>query len=291
MNDTSLNLRKQLPEKNIEIVRLVITAAESLEISAFIVGATARDIIFGHVYNVPIYRETTDIDFGVAVENWAQFERLKKNLVEAEEFRADSKAEHRLWRGRGNDEMKMDLIPYGDVESPAGQIAFPPAGDFVMNTNGFAEAYQSSLIVSLTDDLKVRVVSPAGLVVLKFISYNDRPHVRIRDLQDILFLMKNYLDANNENRLYEGRDSDLLQDENFDLQTVGARLLGRDMAGLLTAQAKQIIFKHLSEGESNIGLMNTAETVKRAENLLDDKLLQIIEMFRQLRQGISDFSE
>lgn len=39
MNDTSLNLQKQLPEKNIEIVRLVITAAESLAIPAFIVGA------------------------------------------------------------------------------------------------------------------------------------------------------------------------------------------------------------------------------------------------------------
>lgn len=291
MSDTSLNLQKQLPERNIEIVRLVVTAAESLEIPAFIVGATARDIIFGHVYNVRIYRETTDIDFGVAVENWEQFERLKRRLIETEEFRADSKAEHRLWRGRGTDEMKIDITPYGDVESPAGQIAFPPDGDFVMNTNGFAEAYEDSLIVSLTDELKVRVVSPAGLVVLKFISYNDRPHVRLRDLQDIWFSMKNFLEADNEKRLYEGRDSDLLENEDFDLRTVGARLLGRDMAKLLTTQTKQVVFKYLSEEGSEKGLTQTAEITKRAENLFDDNLSEVIEMFRQLRQGISEFSE
>lgn len=226
----------------------------------------------------------------MAVENWAQFERLKKDLVETKGFRAHGKAEHRLWRGRGDGEMKIDLIPYGDVESPAGQIAFPPDGDFVMNTNGFAEAFQSSLIVSLTDEFKVRVVSPAGLAALKFIAYDDRPQIRVRDLQDILFLMKNYLNADNENRLYEGQDTDLLQDENFDLQTVGARLLGRDMAKLLTAQAKQIILSHLSEDENDNELMNTAELVKKAENLFDDNLRQIIEMFRQLRQGISDFA-
>lgn len=291
MSDTLLNLQKQLPEKNLEIVRLVVTAAESLGIPVFIVGATARDIIFGHVYKVQIYRETVDIDFGVAVENWNQFERLKASLVKTKEFRIDGKIEHRLWRGRGAGEMKIDFIPYGELESPAGQIAFPPDGDFVMNTNGFAEAYQDSIIVLLDESLRVRVVSPAGLVVLKFIAYGDRPLERIRDLQDIWFSMRNYLEANNENRLYSGEDSDLLEDERFDLQTAGARLLGRDMAKLLTAETKQIIFKHLSEDENERNLVQTAEVTHRAEKLFDDTLPQVIEMFRQLRLGISERSE
>ncbi len=288
MTDTLPNLQKQLPEKNIEIVRLVIAAAERLEIPAFIVGAAARDIIFGHIYNVEIYRETTDIDFGIAVESWARYGRLKHTLIEAGEFRADNKVGHRLWRGRNADEMKIDFIPYGSIEFTAGRIAFPPDGDFVMNTDGFAEAYQNSLTVRLTEDLKVRIVSPAGLAVLKFISYDDRPQIRIRDLQDILFIMKNYLDADNEKRLYENRDGNLLEDEDFDLRTVGARLLGRDMAKLLTAQTKQIIFKHLSDDESEKGLTRTAETAQRAEEMFDDELPEVVEMFRQLRQGITE---
>lgn len=288
MSNTLLNLQTELPERNVEIVRLVINAAESLEIPAFIVGATARDIIFAHVYNIPVYRETTDIDFGIAVESWEKYELLKKTLIENEHFRPDNKQEQRLWRGRGAEEMKIDLVPYGSLEQPAGQIAFPPDGDFVMNTDGFAEAYKNSLTVSLTDELKVRIVSPAGLAVLKFVAYNDKPQTRLRDLQDIWFLMKNYLDADNENRLYEGQDSDLLNDENFDLQTAGARLLGRDMANLLTASAKEIVFKHLSEEESQKGLLQTAEITRRAENLFDDRLPEVIETFRQLRAGITD---
>jgi predicted nucleotidyltransferase len=59
------------------------------------------------------------------------------------------------------------------LDKPAGQIAFPPDGDFVMNTDGFVEAYRDSLTVSLTDELKVRIVSPAGLAVLKFVAYDS----------------------------------------------------------------------------------------------------------------------
>jgi predicted nucleotidyltransferase len=290
MIDTLPSLQKQLPKNYIETIRTVVSAAERLEIPSFIVGATARDIIFVHVYNVPIYRETTDIDFGIAVESWAKYELLKKTLIDFENFRPDKKQEQRLWRGKEADEIKIDLVPYGKLEQPAGQIAFPPDGDFVMTTDGFTEAYKSSLIAELTDDLKVRVVSPAGLALLKFVSYDDKPHTRIRDLQDIWFMMKNYEAVGNKERIYE-EDSDLLDDENFDVRTVGARLLGRDMARLLTTQTKKIIFKHLAENESDIGLSRIAETTARAEEIFDDHLPQVVEMFRQLRLGISERSE
>lgn len=286
MTDILPSLQNQLPEKNIEIIRSVASAAERLQISMFIVGATARDIIFAHVYNVRIYRETTDIDFGIAVESWAQYERLKKDLTENEKFRVDNKAAHRLWRGHGADEMKIDFVPYGKLESPAGQIAFPPDGDFVMTTDGFTEAYEDSVIVELTDDLKVRVVSPAGLALLKFISYDDKPQTRIRDLQDIWFMMKNYLEAGNEERIYE--DGDLLNDEDFDLRTVGARFLGRDIVPLLNAPTKGIIFKHLAEDEK--GSIHIAETTARVEKIFDDQLPEVMEMFRQLKLGISEKS-
>lgn len=289
MTDTLLSLRKQLPERHLEIIRSVASSAKRLQISMFIVGATARDIIFSHIYKVKIYRETTDIDFGIAVEDWAQYERLKKDLTENEKFRVDSKATHRLWRGRGTDEMKIDFVPYGKLESPVGQISFPPDGDFVMTTDGFIEAYEDSLIVELTDDLTVRVVSPAGLALLKFVAYEDKPHIRIRDLQDIWFMMKNYETAGNEERIYE-EDRDLLDDENFDSRTVGARLLGRDTARLLTAQTRQIILKHLAEDESEKGLPRIAEITARAEKIFDDDLPEVVEMFRQFKLGISEKS-
>ena len=94
----------------------------------------------------------------MAVENWAKYELLKKTLVETENFSVDDKIEQRLWIGRGTEEIKIDLVPYGGLEKPAGQIAFPPDGAFVMNTKGFAEAYQDAVTVQLSEAVKIRVV-------------------------------------------------------------------------------------------------------------------------------------
>lgn len=284
MSDTLLILRKQLPENIVEILSLVTTAADRLNIPSFIVGATARDIILEYVYKVGIRRATEDVDFGVAVESWEQYERLKKALTENGDFRTDNKIEQRLWSGRGIDEIKIDLVPYGGLESPAGTIVFPPT-EFAMNTDGFAEAYEDALIVQITEDLQARIVSLPGLAVLKFIAYNDRPLERQTDLQDIWFLMKNYLDAGNEERLYASND--LLNDENFDLRTVGARLLGRDMAKLLTERTGEIVLKHLSENE-NGGLSKTAEVINAGEKGLEENLTETVQMLRQLKQGIAE---
>lgn len=287
MSDTLLKLQKQIPKNILETLTLVTTVAEDLQIPAFIVGATARDIILEYVYQAGIRRATDDIDFGVAVENWEQYEKLKSALIATEKFRADNKMEQRLWQGRGINEMKIDLVPYGGIESPVGTVTFPPT-EFEMNTKGFAEAYQNSLKLKINDNAPIRIVSLPGLVILKFVAYDDRPFERQTDLQDIWYVMSNYLDAGNEDRLYE--DSDLLADENFNFRTVGARLLGRDIAKILNEQTEKIILKHLSDDE-NSGLIRISEIVNFRERRLSDNLNETIEMFQELRRGIFEVIE
>lgn len=284
MTATLLNLQKQIPENITSILISVTNVADDLNIPSFIVGATARDIILEYVYGAGIRRRTQDVDFGVAVESWAQYERLKKTLVGAENFRIDNKIEHRLWTGRGTEEIKIDLVPYGGLEKPAGRIAFPPDGDFVMNTNGFAEAYRAAVTVQISEGVIIRVVSLAGLAILKFVAYDDRPTERRTDLQDIWFLAVNYLSAMGEERLYE--DAELMNDENFDFKTVGARFLGRDMAKLLTEQTRGIILKHLSEDNSTACLINIANIINFTERRLEGNLEDTVEMLRQLKRGI-----
>lgn len=290
MTDTWLILRKNLPEQTVEILRAVTNIADELQIPTFIVGATARDIILEYVHNAGISRATKDIDFGAAVESWAQYEQLKNALIAAKNFRADGKIEQWLWFGQGIDAMKIDLVPYGGLESPAGTVVFPPT-EFAMNNNGFVEAYKDALTVKITDDFRIRIVSLPGLAVLKFIAYDDRPFERQTDLQDIYFLMKNYLEAGNEERLYG--DDNLLKDENFDLRFVGAKLLGRDMTKLLTKQTQAIVLKHLSENEQeNVGIHRTAEVMNSQEKGFVESYDKIVMMLRQLRQGIiEEFSK
>lgn len=286
MTNTSLKLRKKIPENLREILSAVFKASSELDIKTFIVGATARDLIFEYVYGAKIKRATEDIDFGVAVESWAEYEKLKENLITTGKFTDDTKNEQRIrWR-KGGEEMEIDLVPFGGLEQPAGQIAFPPTGDFVMRTVGFEEAYKDSLFLELDENLTVRIASLTGLVLLKFIAYYDRPMMRRRDVQDIFFIAKNYLDAGNEDRLYDREaDADLLDDD-FNYETSGARMLGRDIATLLTEETGEIISKLLAEETDGGKLQKLADVVAGDELFEEDRYKVILETFRQLRQGI-----
>lgn len=289
MTNILLKSRNKIPEHILEILKAVSEISNKLGINTFVVGATARDLIFEYVYDAKIYRTTEDIDFGVAVGSWREYEILKSALIETKKFEDDVKNEQRIWWNESDAKMEVDLVPFGGLESPAGQIAFPPQGDFVMSTVGFEEAFENSILLEADENLTVRIASLAGLALLKFIAFNDRPQARRRDVQDIFFITKNYLDAGNEDRLYdETADADLLGDD-FDYQTAGARMLGRDLAPLLNKKTSEIIKKLLAEEENGGSLQKFADIIA-AEELRgdDDRYKLIVEIFRQLRKGISE---
>jgi predicted nucleotidyltransferase len=81
MTNTLLKTQKKIPENLLEILRLVFDVSAKLDIETFIIGAIARDLIFEYVYKAEIKRATEDIDFGVAVESWAKYEKLKQALA------------------------------------------------------------------------------------------------------------------------------------------------------------------------------------------------------------------
>jgi predicted nucleotidyltransferase len=287
MTNTLLNLQKELPEISTEVLRLVFTTATELNITAFIVGATARDIILNHIYKIDIDRATSDIDFGVAVNNWNEYQLLKKTLIESKGFQIDEEGqEQRLWYKS----TKIDLVPYGGLADPESEIAFPPKDEFVMNTSGFTEAYQNAYAVQLTDNLIVHVASLAGLALLKLVAYNDRPAERRDDLKDIWFLIRNYIDAGNFDRLFseDASDGDLAV-EDFDNEKTGARLLGRDIAPLLTNQSQNIILEILSEEKPKLGVYKFDDFAIAGENFRTEYEIAI-EILHELRKGITERS-
>lgn len=190
-----------------------------------------------NIYEIEVPRATDDLDFGVAVRTWEIYEQLKKMLIDDHRFHQDGSQEQRLWRN----DYKIDIVPYGGLESATGEIAFPPNGVFKMTTAGFSEAFNSAIQVKLKDS-EVRVASLSGIVLLKFIAYYDRPAEREKDLQDILFIAQNYLDTGADEKLY-ARDCDLLEDESFDYEMAGARILGRDLASIMVPSTQALVFE------------------------------------------------
>ena len=86
MSNTSLDLSNKLPAEQVNIIRQVIRAAESQQLRLFVVGAQARDLLLQYVYDLPVHRATNDIDFGIIVESWDEFAKLRVGLITTNSF-------------------------------------------------------------------------------------------------------------------------------------------------------------------------------------------------------------
>ncbi|OGU53860.1 MAG: hypothetical protein A2006_04310 [Ignavibacteria bacterium GWC2_35_8] len=81
---------------------------------------------------------------------------------------------------------------------------------------------------------------------MKLIAWKDGYPSRSRDALDMLYIIRNYIDAGNRERLFE-ENNDLVDDD-FDYELTGAKLLGRDIAKLASPSSLTFI-KELLDSE------------------------------------------
>ena len=252
-----------------EPVRLVRDAAGNL--SHFIAGAMARDLILQYGYGIDTVRKTHDVDFGFMVKTWPAFETLCSNLLATGKFTAVRGNAHRLNFDSG---MTVDLVPFGPIERPDRTIAWPPDGAIVMSVFGFREALAATILVALPEGVTVPVVTLAALALLKLAAWMERRHEQPgKDAYDLWLIMRSYLNAGNRDRLYTDA-AHLLERDDFDYDGAGAWLLGHDMGQLLTGDSKDKVSALLareSDPNRSISLVgdmrtdpNTASAMLRA---------------------------
>ncbi len=215
-----------------EILSIVGTLVAKENIQYLLIGATARDILLTHVFGIEVGRVTRDIDLAIAVNDWAQFEKLKQSLIDTSRFIAVPAVPSRLYFESGTaPRYPVDLIPFGGVENNAHLIAWPPDAAVLMSVAGYAEVISAAEIVEIKPGVEIPVVSLAGLAILKLFAWRNRGLENHKDAQDLFFLMRAYGSAGNVDRLY-GEESDLLDQSGFDLDSAGAMLLGKDVAAI-----------------------------------------------------------
>jgi len=224
------------------VLRLVDDAAVALGARYFVAAATARDLMLVNVFGLRPGRATRDIDFGLAVESWEQFETLKHRLMDTGQFDAAPKSAQRLlWNGPGaSSATPIDVIPFGGVTSEGKKILWLPNRDAVLNVAGFQEALESSVHLGMEHDLVVRVASIPGLAVLKMVAWQDRRNESNKDATDLHRLLVDYADAGNLDRMYDEK-LPLLEAAGFDVELAGAQLLGRDAAQICQAETRRQI--------------------------------------------------
>lgn len=201
--------------------------ATDANIEFFVVGAMARDMILDYGFGIEAARATRDIDFGIRVPDWQEFERLV-NLLEDNNWHCRAHQQHRLVH---MNDIPVDLIPFGMIESDDGNIHWPPHFNEALSVIGFSDAYADCWHVRIrqTPSLDIHVASPAGQALLKLVAWRDRGLERGgRDATDVRLLMERHLDLDNIERVAE--EYPYWLDDDFDYPVVGAKLLGVDVA-------------------------------------------------------------
>jgi predicted nucleotidyltransferase len=286
-----LDLSGKIDPISVALFATLDEVAGSLGLAFFVVGATARDMIFELGHGLPIKRATLDRDFGVRVSSWAEFENLKKSLLASTLFTETSELRRLLYQG----ELRVDILPFGGIAGTHGEIRWPPNEDVVMSMVGFEDAYQAALHVRVRANppLDILVASTPGLTILKLISWADRPHDRPRDAADLAFILERYLDAGNDERLFE-EHPDLVEDENYDYVRAGAKLLGRDIAKIANpdtlGRIREILAKEIAEEGQYLLIQNMIPLGTLSGDEGEKRFDELLALLRELAKGIENGS-
>lgn len=278
-----LNLSGQIDRQIVDLLAALNLVASQQAVPFFLVGAYARDLILTFAHGIKTHRATADIDFGVQVSNWAEYEDLRQGLLELGEFQEDRQRQ----RLRFRDILPVDLMPFGEIAHPEEVIAWPPDQAVRMDVTGFEDAFACCHLVQIRDDpaLDISVASLVGLAVLKLSAWSDREAGRDRDAIDLFLILHNYLDAGNAERIWD-EHPDLASGDDFDYERAGARLLGRDISAVASAATVSDLVKILSDqiGAKSDFALALGMRKGRPVPAFDDVLL----LLQALLQGLQD---
>ncbi|MBW2040005.1 MAG: nucleotidyl transferase AbiEii/AbiGii toxin family protein [Deltaproteobacteria bacterium] len=285
MSKNLLDLSGKIDNFTLEAFETTAHIAKSQGVPFFIVGATARDMILMHGYDIPTIRATRDIDFGVRVPDWDHYKKLREGLEATGKFTPTNEVQRLKFKER----LIIDIIPFGPIAGRSDSLTWPPDHEIEMTTLGFEESYRHSLMVRLRSNpvLEIQFATLAGLALMKIISWHDKYPERASDAQDLALIMRTYIDAGNDERLFS-EEADLVENEDFDYVCASARLLGRDIAAILSPHTKKAVPGILDRETGEQTRYRLVEDMIRSSAAFSDDFEEILQLLEELKLGIQE---
>ncbi len=226
----------------------------------YVIGATARDIVM-ELHNEKSVRKTHDLDIAVAISDWQQYEIIEQEIISIEGITKDKKNKQRFFY---KEDFQLDIVPFGEVMKQDDKIFWPPDEEKAMSVLGFSEVSAATLKVEVDHQIEIQVAGLEGVFLLKLTAWTERYNEGNKDADDMAFIINNYYSIK-EDDVHE-KHFDLIEDEDFDIRTAGARLLGRDMKELLgTSKGTEkkiieILQSEINKKESSLLINQMLET-------------------------------
>lgn len=226
-NSSRIKLSSLNQEGLPDVIQTLETVFQACEVDFYVIGALARDTWLGQE-NIKT-RTTKDVDLAVFVSNLEQYETIRTKLIEDHNFRAISTNDYALLTPFG---YPVDLLPFGSIEiDDAVELEGEQATK--VHVNGFKEVYQEGVTpVTFEEGFNFKVASLPSIVLLKLISFDDRPEHRTRDIRDIGLILAHYFDI--ESMLIYEKHNDLFAGEEIELIEIAATVIGRELRPILS---------------------------------------------------------
>lgn len=288
MTNTWPDLSAKIEPVHRRALGTVARAAATVNADWFLAGALARDWVFTSMHGIKTDRATRDADFGIALAGWDEFERVRIHILAEGEFVPD-RSPHRL-NHRQLPGFHIDLVPFGRISGDKAEIAWPPTQGIVMSVVGFEEACKAAITVMADIDLPVKIASPAGLMLMKVFAWEDRKHLQPgKDAYDIRLLLTRY-------EKVAGRSvfdvAGLMVAEDYDPDLAAARLLGQDVAGILSPTTSDALMKILDrELAADVGSLLIEQLSRRgqmSDNARDENFQKMRSLVTSFRAGLDE---
>lgn len=282
MTPRSIRADQPVDPITIHILRAVAEEARAEGIDYMLVGATARDILLTHVFGIATRRATYDVDFAVAVKDWHQFDAMRKRLIARGTFVAAGNAQQRLYYKdkEGDLDYHLDLVPFGGISQESQEIAWPPDMKIIMNVAGYDDVLAAAEWVTFALDFDGKVVSLAGLAILKLVAWSDRGREDPKDAHDLIQLMDSYAVAGNFDRVYE--EEGVIDAGDYDPDLAGIYLLGKDIQRVASVQTLDVLKRIIERDFDRLSreMIKPTRHVENVEQRVESRL-------RLLQQGMT----
>lgn len=235
------------------------------EISFFVIGATARDIIM-ELNNVTSGRLTHDLDIAIAVNNWDKWQEVENEIIKLPNFSKDKTQKQRFLY---KDQFHLDIVPFGEIMNQDQKIFWPPNEEIALSVLGFSAAEESALKVKIDATIEIKTATLLGIFVLKIVAWKDRNLESNKDADDLGFILENYLSINQERASTSFYD-EIYGVESFTIIVGGATLIGKDI--------KELLVNH---PETNKGILKilSAEIELEEESKLINQIIETHKTF------------
>ena len=215
-------------EKSIlKILEALERGFQKFGIDYYLIGAVAREVWMRGLKDITPRRTTSDIDFGVLLKDNNHFEELKNYLINTEGFTG---YRENAFVFIAPDGRQIDILPFGEIENE-GKVTVKGTGMTTLYVDGMKEVYaEGPPEVTFEDKITFKVCTLPGVVLLKFVAWDDRPEIRRDDLTDIAEIIFHFFNIYDE--MIWAEHNDLFGDDKS-LDQISARVLGREMGKIL----------------------------------------------------------